>query len=93
MKSKHDEIRKEQLATEVLALVDRFHTPATDDHRRHDATRPFARLAVPVALEGLALLSFAQVLPPGVYVAMNGQYFAWDRVRKNRESGIFEATP
>ena len=38
-------------------------------------------------------LSFAQVLPPGVYVAMNGQYFAWDRVRKNRETGIFEATP
>ena len=38
-------------------------------------------------------LSFAQVLPPGVYVAMNGQYFAWDRVRKNREDGIFEATP
>lgn len=37
-------------------------------------------------------LSFAQVLTPGVYVAMNGQYFAWDRVRKNRESGIFEAT-
>jgi L-asparaginase len=35
-------------------------------------------------------LSFAQVLPPGVYVAMNGQYFRWDRVRKNRESGIFE---
>jgi L-asparaginase len=37
-------------------------------------------------------LSFAQVLPPGVYVAMNGQYFRWDRVRKNRETGIFEAT-
>jgi L-asparaginase len=37
-------------------------------------------------------LSFAQVLPAGVYVAMNGQYFDWHRVRKNRESGIFEAT-
>ena len=24
-------------------------------------------------------LSFVQVLPPGVYVAMNGQHFAWDR--------------
>ncbi|HSC26214.1 MAG TPA: asparaginase domain-containing protein [Vicinamibacterales bacterium] len=36
-------------------------------------------------------LSFAQVLPPGVYVAMNGQHFAWDRVRKNRETGVFEA--
>jgi L-asparaginase len=36
-------------------------------------------------------LSFAQVLPPGVYVAMNGQHFAWDGVRKNTASGCFEA--
>ena len=35
-------------------------------------------------------VSFVQVLPPGVYVAMNGQHFAWDSVRKNRESGCFE---
>jgi L-asparaginase len=35
-------------------------------------------------------LSFAQVLPPGVYVAMNGRYFAGDKVRKNRDSGTFE---
>jgi len=37
-------------------------------------------------------LSFAQVLPPGVYIAMNGQHFSWDRVRKNRDTGVFEAT-
>ena len=36
-------------------------------------------------------LSFVQVLPPGVYIAMNGQHFAWDRVRKNRQTGYFEA--
>src|SRR4051794_10185339 len=36
-------------------------------------------------------LSFVQVLPPGVYVAMNGRHFAWDAVRKNRDAGIFEA--
>jgi L-asparaginase len=35
-------------------------------------------------------LSFAQVLPPGVYVAMNGRVFPWDNVRKNRERGVFE---
>jgi L-asparaginase len=35
-------------------------------------------------------LSFAEVLPPGVYIAMNGQHFVWDRVRKNRETGAFE---
>jgi L-asparaginase len=36
-------------------------------------------------------LSFAQVLPPGVYVAMNGSAFAWDQVRKNTRTGFFEA--
>ncbi|MGE0459736.1 MAG: asparaginase domain-containing protein [Vicinamibacterales bacterium] len=35
-------------------------------------------------------LSFAQVLPAGVYVAMNGMAFPWDRVRKNRQTGFFE---
>lgn len=35
-------------------------------------------------------LSFVQVLPPGVYIAMNGKYFAWNNVRKNRELGAFE---
>ncbi len=37
-------------------------------------------------------LSFVQVLPAGVYLAMNGQHFTWDRVRKNRQTGVFEAT-
>jgi L-asparaginase len=37
-------------------------------------------------------LSFAQVLPPGVYVAMNGQVFEAGRVVKNRATGTFEAT-
>ena len=36
-------------------------------------------------------LSFAQALPPGVYVAMNGELFAWDGVRKNRAKGRFES--
>ena len=36
-------------------------------------------------------LSFVQALPPGVYVAMNGRCFEWDKVRKNRETGVFEA--
>ena len=35
-------------------------------------------------------LAFAQTLPPGVYVAMNGRYFHWDNVRKNRQTGMFE---
>ena len=35
-------------------------------------------------------LSFVHVLPPGVYIAMNGKCFKWDRVRKNRERGEFE---
>jgi L-asparaginase len=35
-------------------------------------------------------LSFVQVLAPGVYIAMNGQHFRWDRVRKNTTTGVFE---
>jgi len=35
-------------------------------------------------------LAFAQSLPLGVYIAMNGRYFTWDNVRKNKVSGIFE---
>lgn len=35
-------------------------------------------------------LAFAQTLPVGVYVAMNGRYFNWDNVRKNKQTGIFE---
>lgn len=35
-------------------------------------------------------LAFAQTLPAGVYVAMNGRHFAWNRVRKNRKTGVFE---
>ncbi|MBX2903857.1 MAG: asparaginase [Chitinophagales bacterium] len=37
-------------------------------------------------------LAFAQTLPHGVYVAMQGKYFLWNNVRKNRSSGIFEET-
>lgn len=36
-------------------------------------------------------LSFVQTLPPGVYVAMNGRYFPWNDVRKNRQLGVFES--
>jgi L-asparaginase len=35
-------------------------------------------------------LAFAQSLPHGVYIAMNGRYFPWDNVRKNKIAGEFE---
>ncbi|HET9055462.1 MAG TPA: asparaginase domain-containing protein [Chitinophagaceae bacterium] len=35
-------------------------------------------------------LAFVQILPQGVYLAMNGRYFNWDNVRKNKQTGIFE---
>jgi L-asparaginase len=38
-------------------------------------------------------LSFVQVLPAGVYIAMNGRCFRWDRVRKNTTLGVFEEMP
>jgi L-asparaginase len=35
-------------------------------------------------------LAFAQVLPHGVYVAMDGRYFTYDNVVKNEKTGFFE---
>ncbi len=35
-------------------------------------------------------LAFVQTLPSGVYVAMNGRYFNWNNVRKNKQTGFFE---
>lgn len=35
-------------------------------------------------------LAFAQSLPHGIYVAMNGRYFNWDTVRKNKQTGFFD---
>ena len=35
-------------------------------------------------------LAFVQTLPAGVYIAMNGRWFNWDNVRKNKQTGQFE---
>ncbi len=35
-------------------------------------------------------LAFVQILEPGVYIAMNGKYFHWENVEKNRMYGRFE---
>ncbi|MCX6122387.1 MAG: asparaginase domain-containing protein [Ignavibacteriales bacterium] len=35
-------------------------------------------------------LAFAQTLPRGVYIVMNGRYFTWDNVKKNKKIGEFE---
>ena len=35
-------------------------------------------------------LAFVQILPPGVYISMNGKYFYWHNVRKNKQTGEFE---
>lgn len=35
-------------------------------------------------------LAYVQVLPAGVYVAMQGHYFPWNNVTKNRAGGFFE---
>ncbi|HTO15134.1 MAG TPA: asparaginase domain-containing protein [Edaphocola sp.] len=37
-----------------------------------------------------AALAFLQTLPIGVYVAMNGRYYNWDNVFKNKKTGLFE---
>jgi L-asparaginase len=63
----------------------------------HDKTVVLTGAMIPYAFgssDGLfnlgSALSFAQVLPAGVYVAMNGQHFRWDQVQKNKATGVFE---
>lgn len=63
----------------------------------HDKTIVLTGAMIPYAFgssDGLfnlgSALSFAQALPPGVYIAMNGKYFRWNNVRKNRQLGVFE---
>jgi L-asparaginase len=70
-----------------------------DEVPRMDKTVVLTGAMVPYAFgssDGLfnlgSALSFVQVLPPGVYVAMNGRHFPWNGVRKNRDTGFFEAT-
>tara|TARA_B100000214_G_C23953208_1_gene621481 strand:- start:1130 stop:1624 length:495 start_codon:yes stop_codon:yes gene_type:complete len=35
-------------------------------------------------------LSFVQVISPGIYITMNGKYFKYNNVFKNKKLGIFE---
>lgn len=35
-------------------------------------------------------MAFLQTLPHGVYVVMNGRFYNWDNVRKNKKTGYFE---
>ena len=72
-------------------------TAAAVAHAVADKTIVLTGAMIPYAFgssDGLfnlgSALSFVQVLPPGVYIAMNGKCFPWDRVRKNRERGEFE---
>jgi L-asparaginase len=68
--------------------------------RIHDKTVVLTGALVPYTFgssDGLfnlgAAVAFAQALPHGVYVAMNGRCFDWRSVRKNRSTGHFEENP
>lgn len=71
---------------------------AKDDPKMKDKTVVLTGAIIPYAFgssDGLfnlgAAVAFAQALGPGVFVAMNGRYFDWDNVRKNRNTGEFES--
>lgn len=79
----------------------------TDTMRETAEVLGNARLAKTIVLTGAmipyeiansdALFNFGfacgivQILPSGVYVAMNAQVFEWDKVEKNRAAGVFQA--
>lgn len=37
-------------------------------------------------------LAYAQTLTPNVYITMQGQFFLWNKVQKNKALGLFEST-
>ena len=66
--------------------------------RVRDKTIVLTGAMIPIAFgssDGLfnlgGALTAVQVLSPGVYITMNGRVFPWDNVRKNRDTGVFEA--
>ena len=75
-------------------------TPATPGHTASPSkSASLASWQVGIAVEVLGwmvggslggALAFAQILKPGVYIAMNGRVFDWDKVTKNKETGVFE---
>jgi L-asparaginase len=63
----------------------------------HDKTVVLTGAIIPYAFgssDGMfnlgSALAFVQSLPNGVYVAMNGRYFNYDNVYKNKQNGNFE---
>lgn len=63
----------------------------------HDKTIVLTGAMIPIKFgssDGLfnlgSAIAFAQSLPKGVYVAMNGRYFKAGMVRKNKQTGFFE---
>ena len=50
------------------------------------------QIAILVAAIVLTAAALAQTLPPGVYIAMNGQIFDPATCRKNHDSNCFEKT-
>jgi L-asparaginase len=78
-------------------MVETAHALASAIPAAHGKTIVLTGAMVPYAFgssDGLfnlgSALSFAQVLPAGIYIAMNGRCFDWNNVRKNRETGVFE---
>ena len=63
-----------------------------------DKTIVFTGAMIPIdfgSSDGLfnlgSAMGFVQSLSKGVYIAMNGRYFDFDKVKKNSKTGIFES--
>ena len=83
--------------TDTMAVTARALGEAMTDKAITDKTIILVGAMIPFAFgssDGLfnlgAAIEFAHIWPHFVYVAMNGRYFRWDNVRKNRDVGEFE---
>ena len=99
-----DAIRSAVLASEAQAVIITHGTDTMVESARHlgdvgqktvvfvGAMQPAALKATDAVFNSGFALACTQLLPPGVYIAMNGEVFAPDAVAKDRSAGRFTAS-
>lgn len=102
--SDRDKIKQNCIATEAQQIVITHGTDTMVDTAKHlaqslqDKTIVLVGAMVPYAIKqsdalfnlGSAIIA-VQLLPVGLYITMNGQVFAWDKVYKDKQTGEFRA--
>jgi L-asparaginase len=100
-----EQIKKSCLASDVQQIVITHGTDTMVDTAKHlaqtiqDKTIVLVGAMIPYSIKqsdalfnlGSAIIA-VQLLPAGIYITMNGQVFAWDKVVKDKQAGEFRVS-